>query len=134
MYPGIYRFKWPYLAAHPVPDEHGEVKIYTCHVEIRVGQEEDLENGILATVIITSYTPPGVQNFIESIASKVRLAFFDDIFHEELLAKKKGIPDDQIRWIEKHRFDDHESILEVRLKWDRKLGRYFSPNWIPIRE
>ncbi|MBM0635679.1 hypothetical protein JDW19_21455 [Paenibacillus polymyxa] len=55
----------------------------------------------LITVVVTSYAPPGVQNYIKHIATKVRIAFFDQIFIEKRW-EKPVVPEDGIRWIEQH--------------------------------
>ncbi|ALP39399.1 hypothetical protein ASL14_26350 (plasmid) [Paenibacillus sp. IHB B 3084] len=76
-----------YLAlfgGHSVPDDKGEVKVYQCEVELRVGQDEDMRDGKLITVVVTSYAPPGVQNFIEHIATKVRIAFLIESFMKSI--------------------------------------------------
>lgn len=137
----INHFTWPYLAAHLIRNDQGEVKVYECEVELRVGQEEDMREGKLITVVITSYAPPGVQNFIEQIATKVRISFFDQIFHENHW-DIPVIPEDSIRWIEQHLFsqgsakdrDDStlDTILEVKMKWDAKRHVYSSASWKPI--
>jgi hypothetical protein len=139
-HPGIYRFEWPYLTSYLVPnDETGEVKVYKCDVELRVGQSEDMEAGKLVTVVISSYAPPGVQNFIEDIATKVRIAFFDTIFIEKHW-EMPIVPEDKIRWIERHLFShssgstSHDSIQEVTMKWDAKKHIYTSPSWRSIED
>lgn len=136
LHSGIYRFKWPYLAGHLVPNDAGEVKVYECDVEIRVGQDDDLREGKLVTIIITSYSPPGVQNSIEHIATKIRLAFFDRIFYENHW-DKPIIPEESIRWIEQHLFSkgssvgdtSHDQSLEVTMQWDAKKHAYGGPSW-----
>ena len=136
MHPGIYRFKFPYVTGHLVPNDAGEVTVYNCDVEMRVGQEEDLREGKLVTIIITSYSPPGVQNRIEHIATKIRLTFFDDIFHE-LHWEKAIVSEERIRWIEQHLFSkgsnpgntSHDQSLEVTMRWDAKKHAYCEPSW-----
>ncbi|QQZ64559.1 hypothetical protein JI735_34560 (plasmid) [Paenibacillus sonchi] len=136
LHSGIYRFKWPYLTGHLVPNDAGEVTVYDCDVEMRVGQDEDLQEGKLVTIIITSYSPPGVQNRIEHIATKIRLAFFDHIFHERHY-EKPIVPEESIRWIEQHLFSkgsspgdtSHDQSLEVTMQWDAKKHAYSGPSW-----
>lgn len=136
MHPGIYRFKWPYVTGHLVPNAAGEVTVYECDVEIRVGQDEDLKEGKFATIIITSCSPPGVQNSIEHIATKIRLVFFDHIFHERHY-NKPIVPEDRIRWIEQHLFSKGsksgdtsiDQSQEVTMQWDAKKHAYHSPSW-----
>ncbi|MGC6589070.1 hypothetical protein ACPV3A_29515 [Paenibacillus sp. Dod16] len=136
LHPGIYRFKWPYLTGHLVPNDAGDVTVYDCDVEMRVGQEEDLQEGKLITIIITSYSPPGIQSSIERIATKIRLAFFGDIFHERHW-EKAVVPEEQIRWIEQHLFSKGslpgdtslDQSLEVTMQWDDKKHSYNQPSW-----
>ncbi|MGU3472427.1 hypothetical protein ACLBWT_14930 [Paenibacillus sp. D51F] len=136
MHSGIYRFKWPYLMGPLIPDDAGNVTVYDCDVEVRVGQDEDLKEGKLATIIITSYSAPGVQNRIEHIATKIRLAFFDNIFHE-LHWEKAIVPEEKIRWIEQHLFSKGsmqgdtslDQALEVTMQWDAKKHAYGGPSW-----
>ncbi|WP_268626983.1 hypothetical protein [Paenibacillus alvei] len=136
-HPGIYRFEWPYLASYCIPDENGEVKVYKCDVELRVGQDEDMKDEKLVTIIITSHAPPGVQNFIEHIATKIRIAFFDHIFYEKHW-EKSIVPEKKIRWIERHLFAHRtgstadDQIQEVIMNWNSKENRYTSPTWKPL--
>ncbi|MEK5586621.1 hypothetical protein MKZ21_30650 [Paenibacillus sp. FSL P2-0536] len=142
MHSGIYRFTWPYLGVDLIRDDNGEVKVYQCEVELRVGQEEDMREGKLITVVVTSYAPPGVQSFIENIATKVRIAFFDKIFHENHW-DKPVVPEESIRWIEQHLYSQGngegrgdtslDSILEVTMIWDAKRYAYGGASWKPIK-
>lgn len=134
-HPGIYRIEWPYLSGNLIHNEQIEVKVYTCDVELRVGQKEDMDLGNLVTVIITARpNTPGVQNFIENIATKIRIAFFDHIFIEKHW-EKPLVPEHRIRWIERHLFSLHTGVMmddeinEVTMQWDAKEHRYYSPSW-----
>ncbi|MNB77502.1 hypothetical protein D3C75_241880 [compost metagenome] len=134
-HPGIYRFLWPYLAANFSRNDKQEVAVYHCDVEIRVGQDEDMQVGKLVTIIVTARDKtPGVQNFIEHIATKIRLSFFDAIFHEKHW-EKPIISENSIRWIERHLFSQHpgstmdDEINEVIMKWDDVRHAYHSPTW-----
>ncbi|MEY8745683.1 hypothetical protein AB9M62_41280 [Bacillales bacterium AN1005] len=136
MHPGIYRFRWPYIPGPMVRNEEGNVIIYDCDVVMRVGQEEDSKEGKLVTIIITSDRPPCVQNSIEHIATKIRIAFFDQIFHENHW-EKSIISEDRIRWIEQHLFSkgsnpgdtSADQSLEVTMEWDAKKHLYRDPKW-----
>ncbi len=121
-----------------VPNDKGEVTVYKCDVELRVGQDKDMREGKLITVVVTSYAPPGVQNYIEHIATKVRIAFFDQIFIEKRW-EKPVVPEDGIRWIEQHLYSkqndgdtSHDLITEVTMEWDSKRFAYTNPSWKPI--
>lgn len=141
MHPGIYRFTMPYLGGHLIRNENGEVTVYQCDVELRVGQDEDMREGKLVTVVITSFAPPGVQNYIERIATKIRIGFFDQIFHERHW-EKPVVPEESIRWIERHLFSQGsaegrgdtslDSILEVKMTWDAKRYAYGGASWKPF--
>lgn len=134
---GIYRFEWPYLTGSNMgTNDQGEVNVYKCDVELRVGQEEDLKEGKIVTVIITSDGNPGVQGSIEKIATKIRISFFDSIFTEKHW-ENPIVPEHKIRWIERHLFstrtgsDQNDEINEVTMIWDAKRHVYHSPLWKP---
>ncbi|MEK4078248.1 hypothetical protein MHI01_30905 [Paenibacillus sp. FSL M7-0656] len=122
IHPGIYRFNWPYLVGSFVPDNTGEIKVHECEVELRAGQRHNLQEGKLLTVIITSHEPPGIQSTIEHIATKIRLAFFDQIF----MGTQNNLSEDSILWIEQHLFaksggvGSRDFVHEVSMQWDKK--------------
>ncbi|MFD0591015.1 hypothetical protein ACFQZE_23755 [Paenibacillus sp. GCM10027627] len=134
---GIYRFQFPYVGAHISKNEKDEVRIYYCDVEIRAGQPVDMVENKLVTVIVTAKEDtPGVQNFIEHIATKIRISFFDTIFYEKHWGKAEVL-ESQIRWVERHLFSTHttsmdDEILEVEMKWDENKHAYHSPTWRPL--
>lgn len=129
LHKGIYKFTWPYLGAWLSADENNEVKVFYCNVELRVGQDDDLKEGKLLVATVTAQkNTPGVQNFIEEIATKVRLTFFGQIFHENHWNESK-LPDDAIQWIEIHNFESDNEINEVKLKWNSEKKAYHSPSW-----
>ncbi|WP_336788440.1 hypothetical protein [Paenibacillus sp. MMO-177] len=133
-HPGIYKFQWPYIMNNFVTDDQGEVRVYNCNVEIRVGQEDDMNDGKLVTVVISgTAATPGVQPVITDIATKVRLSFFDSIFIEKHW-EKSIVPEHRIRWIEQNLFSLNsntveDEIFEVTMNWDEKRHIYTSPSW-----
>lgn len=133
-HPGIYKFEWPYLTSDLVPDNKGEVKVYVCDVELRVGQQDDMDEGKLVTAVVTARpNTPGIQSFIDHIATKIRISFFEDIFIEKHW-EKPIVPDHRIRWIERHLVSQtsptmKDEINEVTMVWDAKRHIYTSPSW-----
>ncbi|KAF6636285.1 hypothetical protein H6F38_03315 [Paenibacillus sp. EKM208P] len=81
--PGIYRFEWPYLGGSLVPNDKGEVTVYKCDVELRVGQDEDIREGRLITVVVTSMLPQVLKIILNTLQLKFKIAFFDQIFIEK---------------------------------------------------
>lgn len=135
---GIYRFQFPYLGPWLSSNDNGTVNVYHCDVEIHVGQEEDMQNGKIATIVITAQNGSiGIQNHIEHLATKIRFAFFDSIFYEQHW-KKPVVPEEGIRWIERHLFSKQSSTMddevkEVTLQWDAKKYAYHSPTWRSVK-
>ncbi|MDR6726217.1 hypothetical protein J2W91_004723 [Paenibacillus amylolyticus] len=80
--------------------------------------------------------PPGVQNRIDHIATKVRLTFFDHIFHERHW-EKAIVPEEKVHWIEQHLFfkgsklgdTSMDQSMEVTMQWDAKKHAYSRPTW-----
>ncbi|MGP3788188.1 hypothetical protein [Paenibacillus sp. 1A_MP2] len=130
-HPGTYNFKWPYVPGNAISDGQGEVSVYYCDVELRVGDEQDTCEGKLVTIVVTSYEPPGVQNWFEIIATKIRISFFDSIFLETHWGNPM-VPEDKIRWIERHLFSGEtgdstlDSVMEVSMDWNPKKHIYMS--------
>lgn len=134
---GIYHFSFPYIGGLD-RNEENEVEVYHCDVELRVGQEDDMKQGKLVTVIITEREGSvGIQDKIQFIATKIRIAFFDSIFIEKHWQKPK-VPEHQIRWIERHLFSKapystmEDEINEVSMIWDVKKHAYHSPSWTKV--
>lgn len=134
-HPGKYKFYFPYPSFHNVPDDNGFVSIHTCQVELYVGQEIDMNEGYIATIIIRADNGGiGITNFFELIATKVRLSFFDVIFHERLDENTNPILH-KIRWIQFHSREYAPSLfskddwLEVKMEWDENSKKYHSPSW-----
>ncbi|QYK63264.1 MULTISPECIES: hypothetical protein [Paenibacillus] len=139
--PGIYRFEWPYLGGSLVPNDKGEVTVYKCDVELRVGQDEDIRERRLITVVVTSMLPQVLKIILNTLQLKFKIAFFDQIFIEKRW-EKPVVPEDGIRWIEQHLYSkqnggdaSHDLLSEVTMEWDSKrfailihLGSQFQSN------
>lgn len=134
-HPGRYKFYFPYAAFHSVADDNGFVPIYMCEVEIFVGQEIDLKEGYIATVIIhADKEGVGITNFIEMIATKIRWCFFDVIFYEKMDEPTNPFLE-KIRWIEHYPEEYLPSCFPngkwdiVTMQWDEKSRMYYDPCW-----
>lgn len=121
---GIYKFELPYMSGHYVSDENGEVKVYTCDVEIHIGGSNNLEQKRIATVIISAQkNGVGTTNFIENIATLIKTGYI-----EEVVRPKNGPIHDRIRWVERNYYPK-ENFKMVSLEWDAKSSRYIRPSW-----
>jgi hypothetical protein len=134
-HPGIYKFFFPYASFYNVPDDNGYVSIHTCQIELYIGQEIDMKEGYIATIVICADNEGiGITNFFESIATKVRLSFFDVIFHEKMNEKTNSILNN-IRWLQFYSSEYSPSLfpgdnwMDVKMVWDENSRRYHSPTW-----
>lgn len=127
---GIYKFKIPYLKNDLVPNENNEVKVFHCDIEMYVGREDDIQEGILATVIMTGIE--AVTNNVEHIATSIYHTMFQNVFYTHLMKQNQLV--NKIRWIEKY----EPGILsvypngdwrEVKFEWDEKRKSYSNPSW-----
>jgi len=121
---GIYQFELPYFAFHVVPNDEGMVRPYYCDVEIHVGNENDLKNGYLATVIIgvnESKGAAGVTNFIDELSTIIRNSYIPYGIKGDYDTVSK-----KIRWIERNYFPS-ENFQIVELEWDKYDKKYHSP-------
>ncbi len=135
-HPGIYRFYFPYTSFTLVPNEDQYTPVYTCEVQVHVGMEHDMKEGKLATIIIKADDVGiGVTNFIEDIASKIRLCFFDKIFHDDILKGEPSQLEGNLRWLEYYSPSYYPSgmpegsLREVKMTWDDDEKRYSHPDW-----
>jgi len=134
-HPGLYKFYMPYINHMPVSNDKDQHTVYSCQVEVHVGMQNDMDEGKLATIIIKSDDEGlGVTNYIEDIATKVRLSFFDKIFHEDIINSNENILDTRLRWLE-YVSPQYTSALpdgslrEVHMDWDIREKRYIKPDW-----
>lgn len=136
-HPGIYKFKLPFLNhTYLVKDESELVPVYYCNIEIIVGNDKDLSNGIVATVIIEAINEKGVNigvtNYIEHIATTVKKSFLDAIFHSGSYGDHK-LEHHEIRWIERYPEEYTPGVTlrdsEVKMVWDDQYLSYIKPEW-----
>lgn len=131
IHPGVYRFDWPYLMAYFVPNNTGEVEVNKCEVELYVGQHQNLQEGKLITIIISSYNFSNIQSKFEHIATKIRLVFFDEI----CMGTHNNLSEDSICWIERRRYSKSggigsgDTLHEVKMQWNKKTQKYTDPSW-----
>lgn len=129
-HPGIYKFELPYLTDHLVPLESGIVPVYNCDVEIHVGDQRDLNNGFLATVIIGAQKDGvGTTNFLEEIATMV----FNNYINQKSIRFENISLHDKVRWIERNYYPEERFDL-VQFDWNEKEFRYDNPDWYKLSE
>lgn len=126
-WPGIYKFELPYTIHHNVADEEGLVKVYKCDVEMHIGGEKNLNQHLIATVIISAQkTGVGTTNHIENIATLVKRGYLD-----EVVRPNNGAIHNRIRWIERNHYPS-ENFAVVSLEWDLNIRKYIRPSWEEI--
>lgn len=135
-HPGVYKFQIPYLLHDLIANENNEMKVSSCEVEMHVGREDDLKQGTIATIIMTSTTEP-MTNIIEYIATSIYHTMFRDIFYTYLMEKNLLI--DRIRWVEKYdssvvSFSSNSRCDDVTFQWDEKQQSYYNPSWYQPEE
>ncbi len=120
-HPGIYQITLPYLTGQ-VKNKHDIVPVSYCDVEIHVGDQRDLDKGILITVIISDIEG-GMDTipFIESITTKV-LNYIDEIVYDKTLHIME-----HIRFIQRNYYPSEEYSL-LDMNWDNKNG-LSAPSW-----
>lgn len=133
-FPGIYNFYMPYLGYWSDKNKYNQKRVYMCEVEMLVGEDEDLKDNILATIIIRvpSGKGIGITNYFENIATNIRLTFFREIFPNIDPYKKNMIDDSSIRWIEQYLYEEksyRRSTKLVDLTWNQEKKRYENPKW-----
>lgn len=129
LWPGIYKFELPYLSFHNVRDDEGLVKVYNCDVEMHVGNQKDLDQSLIATVIISAKKDGvGTTNFIEDIATIIQNEYLDKV-----IIPKYGPIYDRIRWVERNYYPS-ETFQVVSLGWDAELNKYSDPKWNTLKD
>ncbi|WP_047980639.1 hypothetical protein [Ornithinibacillus contaminans] len=127
---GIYKFELPYLTDNLVPRENGIVPVYNCDIEIHVGNQKDLDNGFLATVIISANSDGvGNTNFVEDIATMVLNNYID----KKSIRAEHTTLYDKIRWIERNHYPKERFDL-VNFEWHKEEARYIDPDWYKLAE
>ncbi|WP_430510719.1 hypothetical protein [Gottfriedia solisilvae] len=123
-HPGIFKFKLPYLVDGHFPlNEGGLAPIYYCDLEFHVGDQRDLDNGILITVIISAIPGGiGVTNFIENLATLI-IPYLDQVNYGETTNILE-----RIRFIERVYYPEENYSL-VSLTWDKKNHKFTEPKW-----
>jgi hypothetical protein len=105
------------------------VRVYNCDIEMHIGGQNNLDNNLIATVIIGARKHGvGVTNFFEDIAKLVKEGYLDKV-----VIPKHGPIHDRIRWIERNHYP-RENYEIVSLAWDSKAQRYHTPNWSKLDE
>lgn len=126
---GIYKFNYPYLRNDLVAIDNGLIPIDTCNVEIHVGDQRDLDQGVLISVIIeTLENTVGVKQYIEDIATSIKQAYID-----YKIVTNKNVEDTVkvIRFIEKEYFPK-EAFKLVTFDYERDSNSYNNPKWQSI--
>ncbi|MET3657803.1 hypothetical protein [Sporosarcina psychrophila] len=127
LWPGIYKFELPYLTGHNVRDNDGLVKVSNCDVEMHIGDQNNLDQHLIATVIISAKKGGvGTTNFIEHIATLIKTGYIDQV-----VLPKYGAIYDRIRWVERNYYPD-EIYQVVSLEWNSELNHYSNPKWINL--
>jgi hypothetical protein len=128
---GTYKFDFPFLTSNLVPNEDNIVPIYYCDVEIHVGEQLDLDEGIIATVIIRPKGNVGMSNFTQDIATNIRKSLFKSIFICHNLNYLNKYISKSMRWLEN--YADSNSLpansptgnwTEVILEWNENKDEY----------
>ena len=127
---GIYKFKIPYLKHDLVPNKDNEVKVYYCDVEMHVGREDDLQEGLLATVVMTGVD--AITNDIEHIATSIYHTMFQNVFYTHLMKQNQLV--NKIKWVEKYEpgilsVYPRGHWVDVKLQWNEKQKSYSKPSW-----
>jgi len=105
------------------------VKVYNCDVEMHIGGQENLNDGLIASVIISAKKGGvGTTNYIEDIATLVKNGYIDNV-----VIPKHGPIHDRIRWVERNYYPN-ENFDIVTLDWNSKEERYQNPKWKPLQE
>lgn len=134
-HPGDYCFRWPFFSWASIPDDDGNIVTHYCDVKVIIGDERDLGEGKLVTVVIYPLREyMGTTNYYASIASGIRNGVIRSIFHE-YTRREDPLSDKDIRWIEVYSEDyikgilDREEYREATMTWDDKAKRYFGSDF-----
>lgn len=120
---GIYEFDLPYIV-DLVKNDEGIIKVYDCNVEMHIGGQENLDQGLIATVIISAKKGGvGITNFIEEITTLIQNGYIDKV-----VIPTYGPIHDRVRWIERNYYPE-ETFQTVSLKWNEGINSYEKPSW-----